>query len=999
MVFKVPRRLNIRTRMLLLCLGVAAPLLAIGTFAVWKEYRTLRTEAARGTAFQVAIAVRTLKQWMVGELNTLGALRSLPDVQKLDKTPSIKIFTTALKAHRSWDDLSLIDSKQNCVVTVTKNGQVANRFDFATAQNTAFLQSVLKQRKGDISGYKTSPVTGKPALLVAEPVQIDVAGAAPQQGLIVASVSPKTVLSLFSGLDGVNDGTMVAVSDRDNRVIARTLQSDYWEGKDFSQARTVKAASKKTKGQLEIVGIADPIARAYAFEKVPELGWLVEVGVPLETIYGSAHDWLLIMVVLAGCALGVSIVLAFSATNHFTRNISILVREALALGKGDLSKRVDVPARDELGKLAKAFNQMASQLELNRDLKLMVETISESIRHSLDLNEILNTTVRELGHALSASRCCLAIVDTHETADVSDDDLVFDYVWYDEAKNGSQLHNRTIHIARDGVLKMILEQGSILSLDVINQKYNPLFDDTVESPDDWKSIKSLIACPINTHDGAIGLILVHQCDEHRVWTDAEVELVDGITSHVALAMQHARLYNRTKTMAEQEMLINHIVSATRSSLELDTILSTVSIEVGKALGVDRCQIALPRSEGPLVVTHEFHEPNFTSAKGINLYSEQIDFGPDDADSPYTKHHTLLGINLERLFSDNGRTLHSLYSEVGAETIGESPLSIINDVSSDSRALPFHDYLATVGSQSLIAAPLLNDKRLVGLLMVHQCDTARVWKSSEIRLLAAVADQLAIAVSHAQLFAQVKYQAITDGLTGLYNHIYFKNRLIEEIKTAQRRSQPCSLLMIDLDKLKVINDNYGHPVGDAAIRHVANILQKILRSGDTAARYGGEEFGVILPATTLLEAALIADRLCSQIRNTPVPGLGRVTASIGAAVYPKHASSAGELIERADKALYVSKNSGRDQVQLCEDAFKPPQKLTPGQLPKISPVREADLRLEREILERVQGSPSDRELSLSLERHADYNPNPDRDRERDGERQNDRERTRKVEIPN
>jgi len=993
--------------MLLLCLGVAAPLLAIGTFAVWKEYRTLRTEAARGTAFQVAIAVRTLKQWMVGELNTLGALSSLPDVQRLDITPSTKIFTTALKAHRSWDDLSLIysnqDSNQNCVVTVTKDGQVANRFDFATAQSTAFLQTVLKQHKGDISGYKTSPVTGKPALLVAEPVAIEGVGSGIDQGLLLASVNPKTVLSLFSGLDGVNDGTMVAVCDRDNRVIARTLQSDYWEGKDFSQARTVKAASKKAKGQLEIVGIADPIARAYAFEKVPELGWLVEVGVPLETIYGSAHDWLLIMVVLAGCALGVSIVLAFSATNHFTRNISILVREALALGKGDLSKRVDVPARDELGKLAKAFNQMASQLELNRDLKLMLETISESIRHSLDLNEILNTTVSELGHALSASRCCLAIVDTHDTADVSDDELVFDYVWYDETKSGSQLHNRAIRIARDGVLKMILEQGSILSLDVINQKSNPLFDDSVESPDDWKSIKSLIACPINTHDGAIGLILVHQCDEHRVWTDAEVELVDGITSHVALAMQHARLYNRTKTMAEQEMLINHIVSATRSSLELDTILSTVSIEVGKALGVDRCQIALPRSEGPLVVTHEFHESNLSSAKGSNLYSEQIDFGPDDAESPYTKHHTLLGINLERLFSDNGRTLHSLYSEVGADTIGESPLSIINDVSGDSRALPFHDFLNTVGSQSLIAAPLLNDKSLVGLLMVHQCDTARVWKSSEIRLLAAVADQLAIAVSHAQLFAQVKYQAITDGLTGLYNHIYFKNRLTEEIKTAQRRSQPCSLLMIDLDKLKVINDNYGHPVGDAAIRHVANILQKILRSGDTAARYGGEEFGVILPGTTLLEAALIADRLCSQIRNTPVPGLGRVTVSIGAAVFPKHASSAAELIERADKALYVSKNSGRDQVQLCEDAFKPPQKLLPGQLPKISPVREADLRLEREILERVQGSPSDRELSLSLERHADYIPNiPDisnQGRELDAERQNERERTRKVEIPN
>lgn len=125
-------------------------------------------------------------------------------------------------------------------------------------------------------------------------------------------------------------------------------------------------------------------------------------------------------------------------------------------------------------------------------------------------------------------------------------------------------------------------------------------------------------------------------------------------------------------------------------------------------------------------------------------------------------------------------------------------------------------------------------------------------------------------------------------------------------------------MVDLDKLKVINDNYGHPVGDAAIRQVATILKTILRSGDTPARYGGEEFGVILPETSLLEAALIGDRICSQIRNSHVPGLGRISVSIGAASFPKQAGSAAQLIERADKALYVAKNSGRDQIRIYEE---------------------------------------------------------------------------------
>jgi diguanylate cyclase (GGDEF)-like protein len=913
-----PQRLNIRTRMLILCFGVAAPLLAIGSFALWKEYRTLRTEASRATEFQAAIVSRTLRQWMLTQLSTLSALGALPDVQHLQVAGSKKIFSTALRAENTWEDLTLLDTSGHVVVALTNKPTITTTevFDFSVLHEKLLYEKVLKTQKGLISGYSRSPISSRPALLALSPVFLE----GKIQGVMVTSVEPKSVLRLFQGL-GESEGSMVAVVDDTNRVVARTLQSDYWQGKDFSQARTVKASSKVRKGHLEIVGIADPIARAYAFERLPENNWHVEVGVPLDTIYGSAHDWLVIMVVLAGCALGISTVLAFSATNHFTKNISILVRETLAIGRGDLSKRVVIPARDELGLLARAFNLMAEQLQLNQEFKVMVDGVSESIRHSLDLNEILHTSVRELGQALNASRCCLAIMDDHDTLNQSDDELHFDYEWWNPERSGEPLHNRVIKVTEESVLKMILAQGSILSLDVINNAgWHPIFERSDESPDDWKSIQSLIACPINTKDGAIGIILVHQCDERRVWTDSELDLVDAVTKQIALAMQHAHLYSRTKTMAEQEMLINQIVSATRSSLDLDQILTTVSLELSKALGADRCQIAQPRSEGPLVVTYEFHKPELTSAKGLNLYPDQIDFNPN---RPPTNPNinirpcTLLGINLEQLLTDDAGALQKPSYPDLSTTQGESPLAVINDVEKDSRSIPFNDFLDKVNSRALIAAPLLNDKRLIGLLVVHQCTQPKHWRAEEIRLVAAVADQLAIAISHAQLFAQVRYQAITDGLTGLYNHIYFKNRLQEELRTAQRKGLPCSLLMIDLDKLKQINDNFGHPVGDAAISQIANILKKILRSGDTAARYGGEEFGIILPGSTLIEAALIADRLCAQIRNTPVPGLGRITASIGAATYPMHASTSAELVENADKALYVAKNSGRDQARIYQ----------------------------------------------------------------------------------
>lgn len=941
-----PQRLNIRTRMLILCFGVAAPLLAIGSFALWKEYRTLRTEASRATEFQAAIVSRTLRQWMLTQLSTLSALGSLPDVQHLQAASSKKIFSTALRAESTWEDLTLLDTNGHVIVALNSKPAIASTeaFDFSVLREKHLFEKVLKTQKGLISGYSRSPISSRPALLALTPVFLD----GKMQGVTVASVEPKSVLRLFQGL-GESEGSMVAVVDDANRVVARTLQSDYWQGKDFSQARTVKASSKVRKGHLEIVGIADPIARAYAFERLPENNWHVEVGVPLDTIYGSAHDWLVIMVVLAGCALGISTVLAFSATNHFTKNISILVRETLAIGRGDLTKRVVIPARDELGLLARAFNLMAEQLQLNQEFKVMVDGVSESIRHSLDLNEILHTSVRELGQALSASRCCLAIMDDHDTADTSDDELHFNYEWWDPDRSGEPLHNRVIKVTEESVLKMILAQGSILSLDVINNAgWHPIFERSDESPDDWKSIQSLIACPINTKDGAIGIILVHQCDERRVWTDSELDLVDAVTKQVALAMQHAHLYSRTKTMAEQEMLINQIVSATRSSLDLDQILTTVSLELSKALGADRCQIAQPRSEGPLVVTYESHNPELSSAKGLNLYPEQIDFNPSRTTNPNLKPCTLLGINLEQLLTDESGAMQKTSYPDLSTTQSESPLAVINDVEKDSRALPFQNFLEKVSSRALIAAPLLNDKRLIGLLVVHQCTQPKHWRAEEIRLVAAVADQLAIAISHAQLFAQVRYQAITDGLTGLYNHIYFKNRLQEELRTAQRKGMPCSLLMIDLDKLKQINDNFGHPVGDAAISQIANILKKILRSGDTAARYGGEEFGIILPGSTLIEAALIADRLCAQIRNTPVPGLGKITASIGAATYPMHAGSAAELVENADKALYVAKNSGRDQARIYQaEPIALSSTTVPAPAPSLQPSnREKEQALQK-----------------------------------------------------
>jgi diguanylate cyclase (GGDEF)-like protein len=542
---------------------------------------------------------------------------------------------------------------------------------------------------------------------------------------------------------------------------------------------------------------------------------------------------------------------------------------------------------------------MAECLEFDQEHKLMVEHISEAIRKSLDLKEILNTTVRELGQALSASRCCLAVIDARSPTDLSDDELVFDYCWQDPARGGTPLANRVVLITDDSILRMILAQGSLLSMDVLDDStFRPLFEDG--GPEDWRSIKSLIACPISTRERPIGLILLHQCDTLRTWTDSELELVHSVATHVALAMEHARLYAHSKALAEQELLINHIVRAVRSSLDLDTILSTVTKELREALAVDRCQIGQPRTDAPLVVSHEFTAPGLVPAVGLSIYGQEppVQSCADTA--------TVLGIDLNRIKADVGTT--------GDTTDREVPLAVISDVSEDKRAAPFKQFLEHIASRSLISAPLLDGTRLLGVLMVHQSSEHRQWQPEEVSLVAAIADQVSVAISHARLFSQVKFQAITDGLTGLYNHVYLKKRLSDEMRRAQRKGSPLSLLMLDLDKLKEINDSYGHPVGDAAIRQVAWSLKNLLRSGDTAARYGGEEFAVILPETPLAEASRIAERLCRQINANPVAGLGLISVSIGAASYPAEAANLEDLVNLADQALYQAKTGGRNQVR-------------------------------------------------------------------------------------
>jgi len=175
---------------------------------------------------------------------------------------------------------------------------------------------------------------------------------------------------------------------------------------------------------------------------------------------------------------------------------------------------------------------------------------------------------------------------------------------------------------------------------------------------------------------------------------------------------------------------------------------------------------------------------------------------------------------------------------------------------------------------------------------------------------------ATSIANANLHHRVAQMATTDGLTRLFNHRYFQERLNERVEEARRHPTRHTLIMVDIDHFKKVNDTYGHPIGDEVLRAMARLLKESVRNIDLAARYGGEEFVLILVNTRLDGAVSLAERIrkqASKLKFEAEDQIFKVTVSMGVATFPDDARSKQALIEHADQALYYAKNNGRNQV--------------------------------------------------------------------------------------
>ena len=225
----------------------------------------------------------------------------------------------------------------------------------------------------------------------------------------------------------------------------------------------------------------------------------------------------------------------------------------------------------------------------------------------------------------------------------------------------------------------------------------------------------------------------------------------------------------------------------------------------------------------------------------------------------------------------------------------------------------------IGLRDCLAEPLRRDGRDLGVLIV--ANRRRPYQEEDTALCDAVADQVVAAVDKSLQLAATQREATTDAMTGLYNYRFLISYLDQQVNVAERANSPLSVLMLDLDHFKAINDSFGHPVGDRVLRAVASSMLDTIRKSDLAARYGGEEFVVVMSNTSSDEAALVAEKIRLAVEGLAVPledgGAVSLTVSLGGVTFPEGTKGARNLLDLADRALYAAKRGGRNRVEFLD----------------------------------------------------------------------------------
>lgn len=426
---------------------------------------------------------------------------------------------------------------------------------------------------------------------------------------------------------------------------------------------------------------------------------------------------------------------------------------------------------------------------------------------------------------------------------------------------------------------------------MINMEYS-------RKADDFFKHDMALVLPLTSEGTRLGVIgLWRRLPNRPDFRPQDRELGLTIAGHLSNVIRADQAIQQIRSDQTRAAIINRVTEGIRKSLKsADQIMATLADSVRDYFDLELCVCAL----------YDAQSDSFGKSKesGDAIIVEAED-DMHTLENQEEKPHNLGEYLFEACKEDlkQGQVVFLKRKEIEEKLEGDN--TCLSDVTKSATLIPLY-YAGNFKA---------------ALCMVSE-ESARPLSEKDEHFVLDLADRVAVVISHAELFAQVEIESITDAMTGLFNRRHFEAQLSKEIDRYQRFGHPFSFIIIDLDFLKKINDNLGHQFGDEAIKHIGKVLKRSVRDVDTVGRFGGEEFVVLLPETDLKWARMVAERICTSIRERKVDGVGTVTASLGVAVFPQDAEDKDQLFELADKALYLAKTRGRDQVCTVADDLKP-----------------------------------------------------------------------------
>jgi diguanylate cyclase (GGDEF)-like protein len=361
----------------------------------------------------------------------------------------------------------------------------------------------------------------------------------------------------------------------------------------------------------------------------------------------------------------------------------------------------------------------------------------------------------------------------------------------------------------------------------------------------------------------------------HVWTPDEILIAETLANQAALGLARLESEQRRVAQAERDQALARAAHALNVSLELQAVLDTLAREADLAVGGEMAGVYLLDGDGD-------GDGTALATAGHNC--------PDE----------WFGYRLAPGEGIAGRVLAT----------GRPVMTSAYD---DDLTLPGH--IVPDGVRSGVGVPMRWNGELRGALSVGFIDQRQITRD-DLGVLEAIADLAVVACHNAEAYDHVRTAASTDALTGLLNHGAMQVRVREEIARAARDEQPLCCVLIDLDDFKQVNDELGHPAGDALLRRVADALRAEVRPYDQVARYGGDEFVLVLPGTEEQVARAIAERVRDRVgRGAPRGGSATGTCSIGVSSW-EPPMTADDLLAAADRALLLAKRTGKGRVAVA-----------------------------------------------------------------------------------